>query len=56
MREAQGLTLRQLAAKSGTNPAYISQVERGKREPSQRWLHAVTTALADNLSAGAGAA
>lgn len=49
MREAQNLTLRQLAEKSGTNHAYLSQVERGEKIPSARWLRAVLDALADNL-------
>lgn len=49
MREAQGLTLRQLAEKSGTNYAYLSQVERGEKVPSSRWMRAVLDALADNL-------
>lgn len=49
MREAQGLTLRELAAKSGTNHAYLSQVERGDKTASPRWMRAVLDALADNL-------
>lgn len=49
MREAQGLTLRQLAEKAGTNYSYLSQVERGDKIPSARWLRSVLDALADNL-------
>lgn len=49
MREAQGLTLRQLAEKSGTNYAYLSQVERGEKVPTSRWLRSILDALADNL-------
>lgn len=49
MREAQGLTLRQLAEKAGVNFAYLSQVERGERTPNPRWLRSVLDALADNL-------
>lgn len=49
MRTAQGLTLRQLAELSGTNHAYLSQVERGDKVPSRRWLRSVLDALADNL-------
>lgn len=49
MREAQGLTLRQLAEKSGTNFSYLSQVERGDKVPTARWLRSVLDALADNL-------
>lgn len=53
MREAQGLTLRQLAEKSGVNHAYLSQVERGDKIPNPRWLRAVLDALADNLRGAA---
>ena len=49
MREAQGLTLRQLAEMSGTSHAYLSQVERGDKTASPRWMRAVLGALADNL-------
>lgn len=49
MREAQGMTLRQLATKAGVNHAYLSQVERGDKVPTDRWMQAVTDALADNL-------
>lgn len=49
MREAQGLTLRQLAEKAGVNHAYLSQVERGDKTPNPRWLRSVLDALADNL-------
>lgn len=49
MREAQGLTLRALADLAGTSHAYLSQVERGEREPTNRWMRGVLDALADNL-------
>lgn len=49
MREAQGLTLRQLADLSATSYAYLSLVERGKREPTERWLRAVSEALAHHM-------
>lgn len=49
MREAQGLSLRALAEKSGTNYGYLSQVERGEKIPSSRWMRAILDALADNL-------
>lgn len=49
MREAQGLTLRQLADLSGTSFSYLSQVERGDKAPTRRWLADVTDALARNL-------
>lgn len=53
MRQAQGLTLRQLADKAGTSHAYLSQVERGDKVPSPRWMRAVLDALADNLRGAA---
>jgi transcriptional regulator with XRE-family HTH domain len=53
MREAQGLTLRQLATMADTSASYIAQVERGEREPSRRWLASVTDALARNLRGAA---
>jgi transcriptional regulator with XRE-family HTH domain len=54
MREAQGLTLRQLADLSETSFSYLSLVEREKREPTDRWLRDVTDALAKHmLSRGA---
>ncbi|HKY58333.1 MAG TPA: helix-turn-helix transcriptional regulator [Aeromicrobium sp.] len=49
MREAQGLTLRQLASLADVNHAYLSQVERGLKEAHPRWMQAVKNALADNL-------
>lgn len=53
MREAQGLTMRQLAEKAGTTYGYISEVERGEKVPSKRWMRAVLDALADNLRGAA---
>lgn len=53
MRQAQGLTLRQLADKAGTNYSYLSQVERGAKIPSARWMRSVLDALADNLRGAA---
>jgi transcriptional regulator with XRE-family HTH domain len=53
MREAQGLTMRQLAEKAGTTYGYISEVERGEKIPSSRWMRAVLDALAQNLQGAA---
>jgi transcriptional regulator with XRE-family HTH domain len=53
MREAQGLTLRTLAELAGTSHAYLSQVERGDRTPTSRWMRTVLDALADNLRGAA---
>jgi transcriptional regulator with XRE-family HTH domain len=49
MREAQNLSLRDLAEMSGTSYAYLSLVERGARTPTDRWLRAVTDALANHM-------
>lgn len=51
MREAQGLTLRQLADLSGTSFSYLAGVERQKRKPTDRWLRDVTDALAKHMLA-----
>jgi transcriptional regulator with XRE-family HTH domain len=49
MREAQGLTLRQLADLSDTSYSYLSLVEREERKPTDRWLRDVTDALAKHM-------
>jgi transcriptional regulator with XRE-family HTH domain len=48
-REVQELTLRQLAQMTGISNPYLSQIERGLREPSEKVLEA----LADNLKLSA---
>lgn len=53
MREAQGLTLRQLADLSGTSYSYLSGVELTNRTPTERWLRDVTDALAKHMLGGA---
>lgn len=50
IREEHGLSLRELARLSDTNPTYLSQVERGLRVPSKRWLRAVTKALGEHMA------
>lgn len=50
IREEHGLSLRELARLSGTNPTYLSQVERGLRVPTKRWLRSVTKALGEHMS------
>ena len=52
MRRAQDLSLRDLASLSGTSYAYLSLVERGMREPTERWLRAVTEALGRHMAGG----
>jgi len=53
MRKAQDLSIRQLAELAEVNPTMLSQVERGLREPSPRWLKAVTDALGRHLAGDA---
>jgi transcriptional regulator with XRE-family HTH domain len=50
-RELQELTLRQLADMTGISNPYLSQIERGLREPSEK----VVAALARNLELSADA-
>jgi transcriptional regulator with XRE-family HTH domain len=50
MREAQDLSLRHLARLADVEPGYLSQVERGLKNPSKRWLDSVTEALGRNLA------
>lgn len=53
MREAQDLSLRNLAALAGVSSAYLCQVEHGQRRPSSRWLRYVTKALGEHMAEGA---
>jgi transcriptional regulator with XRE-family HTH domain len=48
-REMQDLTMRQLADLVGISNPYLSQIERGLREPSER----VVEAIANNLEMSA---
>lgn len=50
-RQGAGLTLRQLADMCDPKVSfvYLSQVERGDRIPSERWLRSVNEALAAYL-------
>lgn len=50
LRNAQGLSLRELARLAGVEASYLSQVERGLREPSVRWMKSVTDALGEHLA------
>ena len=50
LRTAQGLSVRELAKRAQVNPTMLSQVERGLREPSPRWLKAVTDALGRSIA------
>ena len=49
-RIAQGLTLRDVSEKSTVSLGYISEVERGQKEPSSELLAALTGALGVPLS------
>lgn len=49
-RIAQGLTLRDVSAKARVSLGYISEVERGQKEPSSELLAALAAALEVPLS------
>jgi len=44
-REAQGLTLEQLADRAGLTPNYIGTIENGKRDPSLSTVLALSSGL-----------
>ena len=44
-RLAKGLSLRELAARTGVSNAYLSELERGRHEPSLSILAAIASAL-----------
>lgn len=50
MREDQGLNQSELAERVGTSQSTISQLEKGKRNPSYRTLQNVADALAVSVS------
>ena len=50
-RRAAGLSQRELAERTKVSDAYLSQVERGRHEPSLRVLTAVTSTLGVSLAA-----
>lgn len=45
LRESKGLTLRELAMRAGCTPSFLSQIERGKTEPSISMLKKIADAL-----------
>jgi transcriptional regulator with XRE-family HTH domain len=49
-RQAQARTLREVADAAGVSLAYLSEVERGRKEPSSEVLEAVCAALGVLLS------
>lgn len=50
LRTAQGLSIRELARLADVSDSMLSQVERGKKDPSPRWLKCVTDALGRHLA------
>ena len=44
-RQEQGLTLRQVSADAAVSLGYLSEVERGQKEPSSELLSAICMAL-----------
>lgn len=51
LRTEHGLSLRDLAARTGLSATLLSQVERGIREPSLKTLRALSTAFGASTSA-----
>jgi len=49
-REAQGRSLGEIAGEAGCSPAYLSEVERGRKDVSTELLVAITYALAIPLA------
>jgi transcriptional regulator with XRE-family HTH domain len=49
-RQDEGRTLRQLAAAARISPGYLSEIERGQKEPSSELLAAICDALQARLS------
>jgi transcriptional regulator with XRE-family HTH domain len=50
MRQVQGLTLVQLAERSGLSNPFLSQVERSKAQPSMQSLQRIASALGTTLA------
>jgi len=56
LRTRQGRTLAEVAARAGISVAYLSEVERGLKEPSSEVLEAVCIALGSSITGLVGAA
>lgn len=56
LRGRQGRTLTDVAARAGVSVAYLSEIERGLKEPSSEVLEAVCTALGSSITHLVGAA
>ncbi len=50
LRHARGRTLADTAARAGVSPQYLSEMERGLKEPSSEMIAAVTGALDVSLA------
>ncbi|HWJ10727.1 MAG TPA: helix-turn-helix transcriptional regulator [Nocardioides sp.] len=49
MRRERGETLTETAERAGISPQYLSEIERGLKEPSSEMIAAVTGALGSSL-------
>ncbi|WP_460691055.1 helix-turn-helix domain-containing protein [Nesterenkonia suensis] len=49
LRQHQGRTLHELAAEAGLSPQYLSEIERGRKEPSSEMIAAIAGALGIGL-------
>jgi transcriptional regulator with XRE-family HTH domain len=56
LRTRQGRTLAEVATRAGISVAYLSEVERGLKEPSSEVLEAVCVALGSSITGLVGAA
>lgn len=56
LRGRQGRTLNDVATRAGVSVAYLSEIERGLKEPSSEVLEAVCTALGSSIAHLVGAA
>jgi len=53
-RTGRGETLTETAERAGISPQYLSEIERGRKEPSSEMIAAVAGALGTSLSELAG--
>lgn len=49
LRRKRGRTLAETAAQAGISPQYLSEIERGRKEPSSEMIAAVAGALGTTL-------
>lgn len=48
-RRSRGYTLKHVAQRAGVSPQYLSEIERGRKEPSSEMIAAVAGALDTSL-------